>query len=244
MKGNIQKKMNSKFQQFHSVVLIGLLTAFSIAAMAAPTYHAPKPVKPPKGAIILFDGKNTDAWEQLGSHDPCKWDVVNNTLQVVPGTGNIITKENFGDYHLHVEFMEPYLPDKHSQERGNSGVYNQGQYEIQVLDSYENPTYKNGSCGSIYGLKEPDKNVARPPLEWQTYDIFFKAPRFDDSGKVIANPRITLIWNGVKVHNNVEITCGPTTASMGGDPQKEGPIMLQDHGSKVQYRDIWIQKLK
>ena len=203
-----------------------------------------KEVKPPKGAIVLFNGKNTDAWEQLNTKGPCQWLISDGDLKVNVGTGNIITKRLFKDYHLHLEFMEPYMPDQTSQARGNSGVYNLGQYEIQVLDSYNNPTYKCGSCGSIYGFKEPDKNMSRPPLQWQSYDIFFHAPRLDDSGKVVKYPTVTVIWNGVKVHDNVEITCGPTTASMGGPILAEGPIMLQDHGCPVTYRNIWIVELK
>jgi hypothetical protein len=205
--------------------------------------NEPKPVKPPKGAILLFDGKDASAWVHRKDGSPCAWMVANNELEVVPGTGDILTKQKFGDYRLHVEFNIPLLPDAHSQARGNSGVYQQGLYEVQVLDSYHNDTYAFGGCCAIYGQKDPDKNMARPPQEWQTYDITFHAPRFDADGKVVANPRITVVWNGVKVHDNVEIT-GPTAASLGGPMVKEGPIMLQDHGSKVRYRDLWIVPLR
>lgn len=225
-------------------LILCILCVIPIRSDAAGQLKPIKEVKPPKGAIVLFDGKNTDAWEQLSTKGACQWLITDGNLEVNVGAGNIITKRLFRDYHLHLEFMEPYMPDQTSQGKGNSGVYNLGQYEIQVLDSYNNPTYKNGCCGSIYGFKEPDKSMSRPPLQWQSYDIFFHAPRLDESGKVVKYPRVTLIWNGVKVQNNVEITCGPTTASMGGPVLAEGPIMLQDHGCPVKFRNIWIQELK
>ncbi len=198
-----------------------------------------RPRRPPRGAIVLFNGKDTNAWEQLKDRGPVQWVITDGALEVKPGTGNIITKQEFQDFKLHVEFNEPYMPDKHSQERGNSGVYLQGRYEIQVLDSYNNPTYKAGGCGSIYGQKDPDKNMALPPGQWQTYDIDFRAARLGPDGKVVEKPRVTVIWNGTKVHDNVKIE-GGTTAGLGKELVATGPIMLQDHGSKVRFRNIWI----
>lgn len=221
-----------------------LLISFTLVSGAENAQKQLKPVKPPRGAIILFNGKDTSQWEHLGSKKPVEWIVEKGIMEIKPGTGNIVTKNLFSDYKLHVEFMEPLMADKWSQERGNSGVYNLGQYEVQVLDSYNNPTYKAGSCGSIYLFKEPDKNMSKPPLEWQSYDITFTAPRLDAAGKAVANPRITLVWNGEKVHDDVEVPCGPTTASLGGPITQQGPIMLQDHGCKVKYRNIWIQEIK
>src|SRR5579871_4914443 len=212
------------------------------AKPAATQKEVSKPKKPPRGAIVLFNGKDAVAWLHLDGR-PVEWTIADDTLTVEPGKGNIVTKEKYGDYQLHVEFNIPYLPDKHGQERGNSGVYQHGLYEVQILDAVNNPTYAFGGCAAIYELKDPDKNVAKPPETWQTYDITFRAPRFDDSGKVVANPRITVLWNGVKVHDNVEITHGPTRASLGGPMVKTGPMMLQDHGSRVKYRNIWIKPL-
>lgn len=205
--------------------------------------HGPtRPVPPPRNAIVLFNGTNTDEWTQLDG-SPVQWEVKDNVLTVKPGTGNIITKRKFGDYRLHVEFRIPYMPDAHGQARGNSGVYNQGLYEVQILDSVNNPTYFAGGCGAIYGQKDPDENAALPPGQWQSYDIIYRAPRFDANGNLIEKPRITVIWNGVKVHDNVEIQ-GPTTASLHGPMVLNGPIMLQDHGCPVSFRDIWIVPLK
>jgi hypothetical protein len=214
--------------------------AVAVLATACATAGAgPPSPKAPKNAIRLFDGKDASAWTMRNGGGECKWIIDNGELQVNVGTGDILTKRKFKDYQLHVEFKIPLMPEAHSQGRGNSGVYNHGLYEIQVLDSFNNDTYAKGGCGAIYGQKDPDKNMAKPPEQWQTYDITFHAPRFDAAGKVTANPRITVYWNGVMVHNNVAIT-GPTTASLGGPMTPEGPIMLQDHGAKVRYRNVWI----
>ena len=216
-----------------------------ISAQEAPTEaKSSKPRKPPKGSKILFDGKDLSAWAKRGALDqPALWPVADGEVTVQPGAGDILTKEKFGDYQLHVEFQIPLLPDKHSQERGNSGVYQQGVFEVQVLDGYQNETYAKGGCAAIYEFKDPDKNVAKPPMEWQSYDITFRAARFDGAGTITERPRISVVWNDVKVHDNVEITCGPTRSSLGGEISPAGPIMLQDHGCKVKYRNIWIKPL-
>jgi len=220
------------------------LTAQEPPAPAKADSKAAKTARPPRGAKILFGGKDLAEWARRNKADEAPgWIIAEGEVTVKPGTGDIVTKEKFSDYQLHVEFQIPYLPDKHSQERGNSGVYQQGQFEIQVLDAYQNETYGKGGCASIYGFKDPDKNVAKPPREWQTYDITYRAPRFDAAGKMTEHPRITLLWNGVKVHDNVEITCGPTASSLGGEITPTGPIMLQDHGCEVKYRNIWIKPL-
>lgn len=200
--------------------------------------------KPPKNAIILFDGKSTEAWVHRGSRKPCEW-VVRDGYMEVKG-GDIHTKQEFTDFRLHLEFWLPVLPDKQGQGRANSGVYLQGRYEIQILDSYMNNTYQAGGCGAIYGIKDPDHcdQAVRPPGQWNTYDIIFRAPRFDSAGKRLEWARVTVFWNGVKVHDNVEISTDNTTAGMGGDPKTPGPIMLQDHGSPVRYRNIWIVPMK
>jgi hypothetical protein len=203
-----------------------------------------KPAKPPKGAIVLFDGKSLAAWKHRKDGQDAQWTVTDGYCEVKPGAGDILTRQEFRDYQLHVEFATPLLPDKKSQERGNSGCYQHGRYEIQILDSYNNETYKAGGCGSIYGQKDPDQNVCKPPLEWQSYDITFRAPRLDDAGKVVERPRITVVWNGVKVHDNVEITLDNTTSGLGGVVPKAGPILLQDHGNRIRFRNIWIKPIK
>lgn len=210
--------------------------------MCAKSGVTDKPVKPPKGAIILFDGKDASGWVHRGSGRPCQWKVENGYMEVVPGTGDIQSIKEFGDAKIHVEFNVPYMPEASGQARGNSGVYVQGLYEIQILDSY-GLTPGLGDCGAIYGLAAPRVNAAKPPGQWQTYDIIFYAPKFDANGNMISKPKITVFWNGVKVHDNFEIS-GRTTASADRDPSKPGPLLLQDHGCKVRFRNIWVVPLK
>jgi hypothetical protein len=222
-------------------VLALALLAPALAAVAhqKPTLMA----KPPKGAVILFDGKDASIWHQRGSNDACKWDIVDGCLVGKPGTGDIVTKRDFGDYRLHVEFWLPLMANESDQGRANSGVYQQGRYEIQVLDSYNNPTYKLGGCGAIYGIKDPDRNAIIPPEQWNTYDITFRAARFDKAGKQTANPRITVIHNGIEIHHDVELTEPATGGALDGLPPGRGPIILQDHGAPVRFRNIWIVPL-
>lgn len=183
-----------------------------------------KPVPPPQGAIVLFDGKDLNQWTNP------KWRLVEGAMEVRGGSNR--TKREFGDFHLHLEFWLPLMANRRGQGRANSGVYLHGLYEIQVLDSYHNPTYPTGQCAAIYGQKPPDKNVAKPPEHWQTFDIYFRAPRLGSEGKVKEKARVTVFWNGVKVHDNVEIKQSR--------PRTKGPILLQDHGCPIRYRNIWI----
>ncbi len=202
--------------------------------------------KPPKGAVVLFAGKDCSAWEHRRRETvrPCEWIVTGGALEVKPGAGSIISKQRFEDFQLRVEFNLPEMPAVKGQERGNSGVYLHGLYEVQVLDSYNNETYAKGMCGAIYELKAPDQNVCRPAGQWQSYDITFRGPRLDGDGKVVMNPRVTVLQNGVQIHKDVEITTGPTRASLPGPAVKAGPILLQDHGCKVKFRNIWVKPLK
>lgn len=194
--------------------------------------------KPPKRATVLFDGKDASAW-QHDSGKPCQWKIEDGALVVAPRTGNLITKTQYGDFKAHVEFNLPSMPEKKGQARANSGVKLHGLYEIQILDSVDNPTYPAGGCGSIYRQKEPDKNVCKAPGEWQSYDITFRAPRYD-AEKMVEKPRVTLVWNGVKVHDNVEIK-GITNSNAPSDAlPKTGPLLLQDHSCLVKFRNIWI----
>ena len=210
------------------------MTAVFLAAAQA------DPAKPPGDAVILFDGKDTSQWVHDGEK-PCAWTVVDGCLQA--GKGSIMTKDNYQDFQLHVEFNIPQPPENaKDQSRGNSGVYIQRRYEVQILDSFGvDPPAFNG-CGSLYRQRAPDKNMSKKPGEWQTYDITFRAPRFDGSGKKSENARITVVWNGAKVHDNVEVT-GKTGAGKPEGPEP-GPILLQDHGSPVRFRNLWIVPLK
>jgi len=196
---------------------------------------------------VLFDGKDLSQWVQLKpwsplseSTKPAAWKVANGYMEVVAGTGNILTKQHFGDAQIHVEFWLPLMADQKGQYRANSGVYIQGCYEIQVLDSYGLKTADTG-CGGIYDTAIPLVNACRPPKQWQTYDIFFRAPRFDDKGKKTANARVTVLQNGVMIHDDVELIDGTAGAACG--ESSTGPLMLQDHANPVRYRNIWIRPL-
>lgn len=200
-----------------------------------------KPVPPPTDAIVLFDGKNTDEWISTDGKTPCPWKITDDGAMQVQG-GGIMTKKKFdGHYKLHVEFRVPYMPDASGQGRGNSGVYNQGRYEVQILDSYGLKSQDN-DCGGIYKVASPLVNACKAPTVWQSYDIDFRAPVFEN-GKRIKPAQISVIQNGTPIHENVAIKLDNTVAGLGGDPSKPGPIMLQDHGNPVQYRNIWLLPL-
>lgn len=202
------------------------------------------PGKPPSDAIVLFDGQNLSQWLSTDG-SPAKWKVESGYMEVVPKTGYIHTKNAYGDCQLHVEFSEPVPAHGEGQERGNSGVFLMGEYEIQVLDSYENKTYADGQAAAVYGQYPPLVNASRPPSQWQSYDIVFHGPRFDAQGKLLRPARVTVFHNGVLVQDNVALT-GPT-AHGERPPYKPGPdkapLALQDHGDPVRFRNIWIREL-
>jgi len=162
-------------------------------------------------------------------------------MRVKPRTGSIITRKQFTDVKLHIEFRTPFIPEKRGQARGNSGVYLQGRYEVQVLDSYGLEGLDN-ECGGIYKVGPPLVNMCAPPTQWQTYDITFRAPRFDAAGNSISKPTLTVFHNGVKVHDKTEVS-GATTASLGGKASEPAGIYLQDHGNPVEFRNIWLVEL-
>ena len=203
------------------------------------------PVPPPADATVLFDGKDLSKWAS-GDTAPAKWKVVDGAFEVVAGTGTLSTREAFGDVQLHVEWMTPNPPHGTDQDRGNSGVFLMGKYELQVLDSYDNITYADGQAGAIYGQYPPLVNVSRPPGEWQSYDVIFHRPHFDAAGKVTAPARFTVFQNGVLVQDNV-VLVGPT-ANMRRPPYEVHPdrlpLALQDHGHSVRYRNIWVRDLE
>jgi hypothetical protein len=196
-----------------------------------------KSVPPPGDAIVLFDGKNLDNWEKRGG-GPAPWKLLPGGIMQVE-KADIHTKQKFdGAFKLHVEFRVPYMPAKKGQGRGNSGVYLQGRYEVQVLDSYGLKS-KDNDCGGIYGIAAPLVNACKAPTVWQSYDIDFQSPECKD-GKKVAPAVITVYHNGVKIHDKQKITKDNTTAGMGGEVCTPGPIMLQNHGDPVQYRNIWL----
>ncbi|MHB8499804.1 MAG: 3-keto-disaccharide hydrolase [Candidatus Acidiferrales bacterium] len=203
-----------------------------------------EPGRPPSDATILFDGKDLSKWQHKDG-TPAKWKVENGYAEIVHGTGYIYTKQSFGDCQLHVEFREPTPAHGESQERGNSGVFLMGLYEVQVLDSYENKTYADGQASALYGQYPPLVNASRPPGEWQWYDIVFHGPRFDPAGKLLRKAHVTVFHNGVLVQDNVELT-GPTENGVRppykAHPEKL-PLALQDHGDPVRFRNIWIREL-
>jgi hypothetical protein len=202
-----------------------------------------KSVPAPKDAVVLFDGKSFDNWVGRNGK-PVEWKRLDGVMQVQPGKGDIVTKQKFdGSFKLHVEFRVPYMPKASGQGRGNSGVYLQGRYEVQVLDSYGLKS-KDNDCGGIYTVAAPKVNACKAPTVWQSYDIEFTAPKCSE-GKIHEPGRMTVYHNGVKIHDNVKLVKDGkpvmnTTSGMGGDPCKPGPILLQDHGNLVQYRNVWL----
>ena len=207
---------------------------------------APAPLPPPSDAIVLFDGRDLSAWRSTDStHGPARWKVENGYMEVVAGTGGIETAQGFGDVQLHVEWASPVTPTGEGQNRGNSGVFLMQRYEVQVLDSYGNVTYPDGQAAALYGQFPPAVNASRKPGEWQTYDIVFRRPRFDEGGKLVTPARITVLHNGVLVHDNVTLT--GATAHRRRPPYEAHPdrlpISLQDHGHPVRFRNIWLREL-
>jgi hypothetical protein len=202
------------------------------------------PVAPPSDAIVLFDGTNLDSWMAADS-SAAKWLVKDGYVEVVPGTGSMVSRRAFGSVQLHIEWAAPTPPQGESQERGNSGVYLMSHYEIQVLDTYENVTYADGEAGAVYGQTPPLVNAARPPGVWQTYDIVFHRPIFATDGSVQRPARVTVFWNGVLVQDNTEITGWTVHAAVAHyQPHADRlPLSLQDHGNKVRYRNIWVREI-
>jgi len=223
----------------------------------------PLTTKPPSDALVLFDGSGLSEWEKAPgffmdmSNIPeytqkiakggqkAEWTLKNGYMTVKPGTGNIQTNKEFADFQLHIEWRAPEKVKSEGQGRGNSGVFLQGLYEVQVLDSYNNRTYSNGQAGSIYKQHIPLVNASLPPGEWQSYDIFYEAPVFREDSSLAKPAYVTVIHNGVLIQNHVEIK-GPTVFI--GLPnyayhKRKMPIVLQDHSNLVSYRNIWIRDL-
>jgi len=196
---------------------------------------------PPKSAIILFNGKDLSNGTARDG-DPARGGVEDGVMSVTARGGDIMTEERFTDFMLHLEFMTPDMPDATGQAKGNSGVFLQGRYEVQVLDSYGIEVPGKGDCGSIYNQFAPLVNACKPPLQWQTYDVVFRGARVDDSGQVVEPTRLTILQNGLVIQNNIQLP-GITGASIDENVAEPGPVLLQDHGNDVKYRNIWIVSL-
>jgi len=201
------------------------------------------PGEAPSDAIVLFDGKDLSKWSTLAGGD-AKWEVKDGIMTVAKGAGDIKTKQTFGDIQLHIEWRAPSEVVGEGQGRGNSGIFLQERYELQVLDSYESITYSNGQAGSIYKQSIPLVNACLKPGDWQTYEVIYTAPRFSENGRVIVPAYIMVIHNGILVQNHTQIN-GPTEYK--GlpvyQPHSKASIKLQDHGNPVSYRNIWVREL-
>lgn len=213
-----------------------------VPAMVAP---GKTPTAAPADAIVLFDGKNLNQW-QAKKGGVAKWKLeTDGAMTVVKGTGDIMTKQGFGSCQLHIEWRTPAKVESEGQGRGNSGIFLMGRYELQILDSYNNRTYSNGQAGSLYKQHIPLVNASKKPGEWQVYDVVFTAPTFFSDGNMATPARFTVFHNGVLIQNNVELR-GNTVYI--GQPFYEAhsnkePIILQDHGNPVSFRNIWIREL-
>lgn len=219
-----------------------LIEAISVAALlaaAACTFAETLPVPPPPGAIVLFDGASLDAW---ALQDDPHWKLLNGELVIDPRTPHprcrLASKQSFGDVTLHVEFWLPLMADKKGQARANSGVFLQGHYEVQILDTYGQPPAINGA-GAIYEVAAPRLEASLPPEHWQSFDITFRSARFRGD-EVVEKPRITVVFNGVKVHDDYELQVKATPNNVFSDFARTGPILLQNHQCPVRFRNIWL----
>jgi hypothetical protein len=267
---NPQKYPNRASKALVLALYISISTGVALAAQPAPAAPAPAPApvaelppaaqtevwtpvphivsapagQAPSDAIVLLDGKNLDAWASIKG-GPAPWKLEGDAMVVTPRSGNIVTKASFGDVQLHMEFRTPAEVKGDSQGRGNSGIFFMGMYEVQVLDSFNNPTYVNGQAAAVYKQHIPLANASRPPGEWQTYDIVFVAPRFTAWGVVDTPARITVFHNGILAQHDVEVK-GPTEnrGYPGYKPHAAKlPIQLQDHNNPTAFRNIWVREL-
>jgi hypothetical protein len=191
------------------------------------------------------DSGESAMWQAIGreyfERNIVKWKLVDSAMEVAGGSGSIVSRQRFKDFMLHLEFRTPLMPEARGQKRGNSGVYLQSKYEVQILDSY-GLKGENNECGAIYEVAAPSVNMCAPPLQWQSYDITFCAAKFDADGKKNKDARVTVVHNGVKIQDNVPMS-GPTAYPLSHNEQEWGGILLQDHADSVQYRNIWVTEL-
>jgi len=197
---------------------------------------------PPADAIVLFDGKNLDEWVSV-KEGAAKWELKDNAM-TVNGTGGIKTKKEFGDAQFHIEWRTPSEIKGEGQGRGNSGLFLQNIYELQILDSHESVTYSNGQAGSIYKQTMPLVNACKEPGEWQTYDIIYKAPVFNADGMKVSSAYITVLHNNVLIQNHTEIKGTTPFVGLPKNPAHgKGPLMIQDHNNPISFRNIWVREL-
>lgn len=239
------------------LLLVCLVTGTTVYAQIKPEeteVWEPEPtvVKPgqrgfaPSDAIILFDGSDLDAWQEVASKQKVQWKLEEGYMEVVANTGSIETKQSFGDIQLHIEWMAPPVSDATltGQDRSNSGVFLQGRYEVQILDSYKNRTYSNGQAGAIYKQHAPLVNAMKKPGKWQVYDILYTAPKFDSKGQLLSSGYVTVLHNGILIQNHVEIKGSTVWQGYPSyEPHGKGPIILQDHNSPIWFRNIWVREL-
>lgn len=194
---------------------------------------------PPSNAVVLFAGQVMTDWQARDGGRP-RWKVEGGFLEVVPGTGDIMTRATFRDFFLHLEFRCPEMPRAHGKDKANSGVYLQGRYELQILDSWgvKNPGVFD--CGAVYGVAAPLNNAAKAPTAWQTFEVVFRAPR--KTGQTIESARLTVLHNGLVIHNNISVS-EPTPGALDTELLSPGPLLLQGHGAPVGFRRIWIVPL-
>lgn len=244
------------------LLAIAALTAAAVSAQDRAIWepepelvNAPANGAPPSDAIVLFDGTNLDQWMRIEDGEPARWEIADGAATVTPGVGSIRTRESFGSMQLHLEWRPTDVISGSSQSRGNSGVFLHGIFEVQILDSWENPTYVNGQAGSIYLQSPPLVNASRRPGEWQSYDIVFTAPVWEQ-GELVSPARVTVFHNGVLVQNNVGLAgatftpepvyatrCAPYPSDQLQDCTGKMPLSLQDHGQVVSFRNIWLREL-
>jgi len=217
-----------------------LLTLYEILSKIYPVSFAYERSNTMKEKVVLFDGKNLDNFYCLETKGPVEWAIKDGVATVTHG--NIVSNYEYGDAHVHVEFNLPYMPDKTGQSRANSGVYIQGVYEIQVLDCYGKEVLDANDVGAIYNITAPIQNPAKKPGEWQTYDVYFRTIRRNEDGSIKELPRITVVFNGTVIQNNFEIP-GLTGGAIYPEMPDKGPLLLQDHGNPVSFRNVWVQPL-
>jgi hypothetical protein len=246
------------------ITLIGLAVSLLAPLANAAEVYSPAPEKingvmnsaVPSDAIVLFDGSDLDAWQSADSQEGAAWTIEDGIVTVNNGTGSIKTRQSFADIQLHIEWSPTATIMGEGQSRGNSGIFLNSIFELQVLDSWENPTYVNGQAGSVYLQHAPLVNVSRPPGEWQSYDIIFKAPVYGAAGELESPAQVTVFHNGVLVLDNVEILgatyteepeystrCTPYGQTREQDCSGRMPLTLQDHGQVVSFRNIWLREL-
>ncbi|MBI4347214.1 MAG: DUF1080 domain-containing protein [Elusimicrobia bacterium] len=222
-------------------------STYRVHDLARPVPPVVKPAAedggPPSDAVVLFDGKDLAAWEGV-DRGPARWRVERGVLEIVPGAGNIRSRALLGDCQLHLEWAAPAEVRGDGQDRGNSGVFLMGAYEVQILDGHRNDTYADGSAAAVYGQFPPIVNACRAPGEWQTYDLVWIAPRFEGE-RLLQPARLTLFHNGLVVHHGRALL-GPTLHEAIGayaPHPPRGPVELQDHGQPVRFRNIWARSL-